>query len=165
MAEAKVILICGKIASGKTTYAKNLINIKENRAVLLSCDEMMSALFGWYSDDFDEKVKKVIEFIYNKSLDILAADVDVILDFGFWSEEQRNEAKQFYKNKRINCEMHYIDIDENIRQKNIEKRNQAVKNSETTDVFIDDNLADKCLSIFEVPAHEEIDVWHKNDWV
>jgi uridine kinase len=33
---AKVILICGKICSGKTTYAKRLLC--ENKAVLLSTD-------------------------------------------------------------------------------------------------------------------------------
>ena len=40
---AKVFLICGKICSGKSTYARKLM---ENRqAVLLSADEIMLALF------------------------------------------------------------------------------------------------------------------------
>ena len=40
----KVILICGKICGGKTTYAKSLI--KANSAVLLSTDEITVALYG-----------------------------------------------------------------------------------------------------------------------
>ena len=41
---AKVILICGKICSGKSTYAQQLR--RENRAVVLSIDEVMLAFFG-----------------------------------------------------------------------------------------------------------------------
>ena len=41
---AKVYLICGKICSGKTTYAEKLC--AENDAVLLSVDEMTLTVFG-----------------------------------------------------------------------------------------------------------------------
>lgn len=41
---AKVILLCGKIDCGKTTYAYRLI--KDSCAVLLSIDEIMLALYG-----------------------------------------------------------------------------------------------------------------------
>ena len=41
---AKVILTCGKLGCGKTTYAKRLC--AERGAVLLSADELMLALFG-----------------------------------------------------------------------------------------------------------------------
>ena len=42
----KAILICGKICSGKSTYAARLK--KETNAVLLSVDEIMLDLFGLY---------------------------------------------------------------------------------------------------------------------
>lgn len=41
---AKVIMVCGKICSGKSTYAECLR--KKNNAVLLSIDEIMLAMFG-----------------------------------------------------------------------------------------------------------------------
>jgi predicted kinase len=57
--KAKVILICGKICSGKTTYTKKLI--EENKAVLLSCDEITFALFGQYiGEKHDEMVEKTL---------------------------------------------------------------------------------------------------------
>ena len=40
---AKVMLLCGKICSGKTTYCNRLR--EKERAVLLSCDEVESHLF------------------------------------------------------------------------------------------------------------------------
>ena len=39
----KVILICGRICCGKTTYSKKLC--AERNAVLLSVDEIMLSLF------------------------------------------------------------------------------------------------------------------------
>ena len=39
----KIILLCGEICSGKSTYA-NKIKLKYN-AVILSCDELMLELF------------------------------------------------------------------------------------------------------------------------
>ena len=39
----EVILLCGKICSGKTTYAQRLRT--EKNAVILSCDELMLTLF------------------------------------------------------------------------------------------------------------------------
>ena len=53
----KVILICGKICSGKTTYTKRLM--KSNKAVLLSVDEIMLALFGQHiGEKHDEMCEK-----------------------------------------------------------------------------------------------------------
>ena len=55
----KVILICGKICCGKTTYAKKLV--KEQNTVLLSCDEITLALFGQYiGEKHDEIVEKTL---------------------------------------------------------------------------------------------------------
>jgi len=54
---AKVILICGKICSGKTTYAKNIM--EKNKAVLLSVDEITLTLFGQHlGSEHDEIAKK-----------------------------------------------------------------------------------------------------------
>ena len=54
---AEVILLCGKIAVGKTTYAAYL---QRNRnAVVLSCDELMLSLFdSCLGDKHDDTVKR-----------------------------------------------------------------------------------------------------------
>lgn len=44
---AKVFLICGKICSGKSTYAEQL-RVKNKTAILLSVDEIMLSIFGQY---------------------------------------------------------------------------------------------------------------------
>jgi len=51
---AKIILICGKICSGKTTYAKNIM--EKNKAVLLSVDEITLTLFGQHLGNRHEEI-------------------------------------------------------------------------------------------------------------
>jgi len=46
---AKVIMTCGKICSGKSTYAKQICI--ENHAVILSVDEIMLSIFGQHSGE------------------------------------------------------------------------------------------------------------------
>ncbi|MBX4262623.1 ATP-binding protein [Clostridium estertheticum] len=160
----KVMLICGKLCSGKTTYAKKLV--KENNAILLSCDEIMLTLFGQYcGDSYDEMQEKTMKYLFKKSLDVVAINIDVILDFGFWSKAKREEATEFYRQNGITPEWHYIDVPHEIWLKNVDKRNNAVENAETNDCYVDGNLANKCISMFEEPTSDEIGVWFKNDWI
>ncbi len=80
-------LICGKLCSGKSTYAEALR--KERRAVVLSVDEITLALFGRDAgenhDNYAERAKK---YLYEKSLDIIETDIDVILDWGFGAPDR-----------------------------------------------------------------------------
>lgn len=155
---AKVYLICGKICCGKSTYAKQLQ--ADNKAVILSVDEIMLAVFGLYAGEkHDEYADRVRNYLFEKSLEVIKADVNVILDWGFWTSAGRNEAKEFYRNRNIECELHYIDVSNDIWKARINQRNQSVNAGETTAYIIDNNLARKFESRFEQPTKEEIDVW------
>lgn len=88
---AKVIMICGKISSGKSTYAERLR--QKGHAVVLSVDEVMLSLFDPYlGERHEEYASRVQRFLFKKSLELIAADVDVILDWGFWNREDRRQA-------------------------------------------------------------------------
>lgn len=149
---AKVFLICGKICCGKTTYAQKLCN--ENNAVLLSVDEITLALFGQYCGD--EYVEKTEKYLLNKSLELINNGINVVLDWGFWTKAERKYAKGFYKSRNIVCELHYIDISDETWKYRLNKRNCAVLANETSAYYVDDNLAAKFISIFEVPSEDEI---------
>ena len=62
---AKVILICGKICSGKSTYAEQL-RIKE-RAAVLSVDEIMLACLNSRSVISMRNIRKIFKNIYLKN--------------------------------------------------------------------------------------------------
>ena len=159
---SKVILICGKICSGKSTYA-NKLRVQE-KAVLLSCDDITLALFDQnLGTDHDPIVERTKNYLFNKSLEIIEVGVSVILDWGFWTKKERDFAKQFYKSRDIACELHYVHINNKAWKANLSKRNHAISEVNLKAYYIDDNLAEKFLSIFELPEKREIDVCFKNN--
>lgn len=158
----KVILLCGKICSGKSTYAKKLI--QKEKAVLLSCDELMLALFDpQLGDKHDVISERTQQYLYQKSLDIIAAGANVLLDWGYWQKSRRDAARAFYAEKGIATEFHYIDISNENWQKNVAERNAAVLDGKSDAYFIDQGLAEKFERLFEAPTREEMDVWYVNE--
>lgn len=152
---AKAILLCGKICSGKTTYAKELI--RERRAVNLSVDEIMLSMFGMYAGEMhDEYARRTREYLLEKSTELIGAGIDVILDWGFWTRDGRNEVKNFYTFRGIEWEMIHIDPSNEVWQERIAKRNREIENGRTDAYFIDENLAEKFASLFEAPSADEI---------
>ena len=158
---AKVILICGKICCGKSYYAKDLK--QKEKAVILSCDELTSILFdNNLGENHDEMSKRIWQYLFKKSCDIVEAGCNVILDWGFWTKEHRNFAKKYFKDKDVECEIHYIDVDDKTWQKNIEERNKRVlEGNGGSDYYLDEGLLKKLLSMWENPSKNEIDVWYK----
>lgn len=154
---AKVFLICGKICCGKTTYANKIC--AENNAILLSVDEITLALFGQHcGDKHDEYVERTEKYLLNKSLELVENNINVVLDWGFWTKAERESAKGFYISRGIECELHYIETSDEIWKSRLHKRNSAVLAEKTSAYYVDENLALKFASIFEVPSQDEIDV-------
>lgn len=155
---AKAFLICGKICCGKSTYAERLR--AENRAVLLSVDEIMLAVFGPYAGDkHDEYTEKIQNYFFQKSVEIIKSGMNVILDWGFWSSCKRLAAREFYAARGIACEFYYIDISDEVWKERIAHRNALVLKGEDSAYLIDENLMEKFVGLFEPPSESEIDIW------
>lgn len=155
---ATVYLICGKLCCGKSTYAEQLkVKLK---AVVLSVDEIMLAVFGLYAGEkHDEYAANVQTYLFEKSLELIQTDVSVVLDWGFWTKTARYVAKEFYRSRNIECELHYLDVNDAVWQARINQRNQSVMAGKTTAYIVDSALAAKFEAKFEPPAKEEVDVW------
>lgn len=160
---AKIIAICGKICSGKTYYA-NILKQQEN-AVILSCDELTYALFdNDLGEKHDEIVLRIRNYFQKKSIELVHAGCTVILDWGFWRSEDRKNITAFYRSHNIPCQWHYVDVEDTTWQRNIDERNRRILRGEgNSDYYLDEGLLHKCLSLWEVPSKEEIDVWHSLD--
>lgn len=158
---AKVFLVCGKICSGKSYYAKMLK--EKTNAVILSCDEITFDLalneIGIKHDELMDKFKK---YFYKKSEEIIKAGANVILEFGFWSKKERENVSKYYFDRNIIFEWHYIDISDEDWERNISERNQLVSKKLSQSYYVDEQLLMKLNSIFEKPSEQEIDVWYTN---
>ncbi|MBR0132628.1 MAG: ATP-binding protein [Lachnospiraceae bacterium] len=151
---AKIFLMCGKICSGKSTHAEKLR--KEYNAVILSVDEITLALFGQDAGEkHDYYVEKLKEYLYKKSLEILEAGVNVVLDWGYWTRAERDLAREFYGSHGVEYEFHYIDISDEEWYRRLAKRNEDVLAKKTDAYYVDDGLAKKFQAIFEKPEKAE----------
>ena len=154
---AKIYLICGKICSGKTYYSKKLAS--GTNAVILSCDELSRIIdrnVNVDSDKYDSIARELQSYLFRRAAEISNHGVNVILDWGFWTERDRTTASEFFSENGCEIEWHYLDVSEEQLRKNIEKRNSSLTDS---DYYVDEGLLEKCLSRFEVPDRNSIDIW------
>ena len=161
----KVILICGKIGSGKTTYANKLA--KQLNAVNISQDELMLGLFSaelYYQEPkkYLDYCSKVEEYVKRKSGQAAKAGAVVICENGFWSRSERDELRKFYFDMEVKCELHYIDTPEEQRLKNIHYRNEEIQQGKDHFYLTDDNDINH---FFDIPNDCEIDVRVKWDYI
>lgn len=97
-----------------------------------------------------------------KAVEIVGANCNVILDWGFWTTDIRNNTTRYFKENNIKTEWHYIDIDDILWNKNIDERNKNVQEGNGgSDFYVTEDLKNKVLSIFEIPSIAEIDIWYK----
>lgn len=154
---ATIYLICGKICSGKTYYAKELAEKKN--ALILSCDELSRIIdrnISIDSDKYDVIAKELQSYLIWRATDISGHGVNVILDWGFWKERDRAALSYFLTDHGFKHEWHYLDISDERLRENIEKRNG---HPSAFEYFVDEGLLNKCLSRFEIPDKKSIDVW------
>ena len=156
----KVILICGKIASGKTYY-ENQIKEQKN-AVILNTDELTYAMFdNEQGEKYMELAERANQYLMKKAIDIVRVGCNVILDWGFWRSYNRRYMNEYFKNENIDVEWHYMDVDDYTWEENIKERNKKINDGlNKYDFYIDEGLRQKLIENWETPTKEEIDVWH-----
>lgn len=158
---AKIHLIYGKLCSGKTTLAKELA--RTEGGVVLSSDELMLTIFpeDGLGNAYDAISSRVTEYLWKKAFEIASAGMDVILDWGFWTERARQEALSRCREKNVPVLRHLIDIPDDEWHRRIDARNRAVQAGQVQAYPVDEGLYRKFLSRYQPPAADEIDVVHR----
>ena len=150
---ACVIMTCGKICCGKSTYARKLR--AERNAVILSIDEMTLSLFPEGAGEMhDVYALRAERYLLELSLQVLDTGADVILDWGLWTREQRERLRRFYRERGVKSEIHYLRIPRAEWERRIRQRNSRQDGSA---YFVDEGLIRKGEGLFEEPAPEEAD--------
>ena len=153
---AKIILTCGKICSGKTTYAKRLA--RELPAVHFSVDDLTMLLLGPYAGDvLEEYVEKLEGYFFEKAVELAKSGISSVIDIGLWTEEERKDARRFFSERGVGCEIHYIKIPDDVWRGRIAKRNKDIEAGKSRDYYVDENLMKKFQSCFEEPSRESVD--------
>ncbi len=151
---AKVIMTCGMICCGKSTYARKIRS--ERNAVILSIDDITLTMFPEGSGEMhDIYALRAEQYLLELSLQILQAGTDVILDWGLWTRAMRDRIRSFYASHgRIQTELHYLRIGQAEWDARISRRNASGGKA----YYVDAGLLNKSKALFEEPSEDEVDV-------
>ena len=125
-------LMVGLPCSGKTTRAKELEN--EVSALRLTPDEWHVNLFGHdtygtYDPDHDRR-HSVIEFLlWQVAARALSLGTNIILDFGFWAQEERDDFRLRAQKLGARSEIVFMDVDEEELMQRVKARNENLTNT------------------------------------
>lgn len=158
---SKVIVVCGKICSGKSYYSKK---IKDSlNAVIISPDEATYELINNEQGEFYNFFsKRLNDYLTKKVGEIAKAGANVIFERGLWSSKNRKDIKDYYKSVGVECEIHYVYVDDDTWKKNIDERNKRILDGNGgSDFYLDEGLMKKLESLWEEPTSDEYDFIYK----
>ena len=120
---ATLHLICGLPGSGKTTLAKQLE--KSESAVRFCPDEWIADLLLNPNDRKEmDRLRDIVESIqWSFAKRLLALGVDVILENGFWSREERSRFRAEAEAVGAKVKLHLLDAELNELWRRLSKRN------------------------------------------
>lgn len=111
-AMATVHLVHGFLGSGKTTYAEKLS--RDQNALRLSLDEWYLNLFSdGMTKDLDPVAQDRLVAQLNKHWPTLVdRGIDVVLDWGFWKRESRDEVRRLATEHSAQAVVHSLQCDD-----------------------------------------------------
>lgn len=154
-------LMCGKIASGKSTLAQLLA--EEQRALVLSEDQWLSRLYP-------EQIKSVADYLRCARqirgvlgplvIDVLSAGVSVVLDFPANTVADRQWLRGLADTAKVPHCLHYLAVDDDTCRARLHVRNALAEH----EFAASDAEFDLISSYFQVPeSGEELEiVMHRN---
>ena len=146
---ATLHLICGLPGSGKTTLAKRLE--RDLPGLRLSPDVWMARIVG---DGYDQAKREVVEALqWEIAASALGLGIDVILENGFWSREQRDDFRERASALGVDSKLHFLDVPKKELLKRLSLRNASMP----SDTFIVAKAhLDNWWDLFEPPTQDEI---------
>lgn len=120
---AKLIIIHGFLASGKSTFARNLAARCTN-SVIYNADEVCEIIFSEYdlANAWDDCFEQTLNQLFRKAQVDLANGCDVILDFGFWSRQERDTARKIANMEKADFEHYYLEVSDGEAMNRLKQR-------------------------------------------
>ena len=119
----------GLPCSGKTTRAKELEN--EVFALRLTPDEWHVSLFGHdiHDPDHDKRHGLIEDMLWQIATRALSLGTNIILDFGFWAKEERDDFRLRARRLGARSEIVFMDVNEEEIMKRVRARNENLTNT------------------------------------
>ena len=150
---ARLYFMCGKMAVGKSTYARGLARAKN--AVLLVHDAFLGALYPGEIRSIQDFVKcsaRVRDVLSLHIRDLLSRGVSVVIDFPGNTRAQRQWFRELFEGANVEHELHFIDASDDLCKRQLRQRSEALPagSAWTTDAEFD-----AITACFQAPAEDE----------
>lgn len=150
---AKLIFFCGKMASGKSTLARELA--RRDHAVLLVEDQLLGCLFpGEITDipDYVERSSRLKNALTPHICALLSMGIAVVLDFPANTKTQRAWFRELFERAGVAHELHFVDASDEMCKRQLRGRSQGLSPGRrwTTDAEFD-----AITRYFEPPLPDE----------
>ena len=121
----KLIFLCGKMAAGKSTLARDLAQ-REN-AILLVQDEFLDELFPGEITDIPAFLKcssRLKDALAPHICALLSKGISVVLDFPANTKSQRAWFRRIFERARVGHELHFVDASDCLCKRQLKDRSK-----------------------------------------
>jgi predicted kinase len=151
---ATLHLMVGLPCAGKTTLARKLE--VERSALRLTPDEWQLRLFGQDAEEPEHNARHdlIERMLWELASRALELGTNVILDFGFWAREEREDFRRRAKQLGASSEVHFLDVAEDELLRRLAIRNSQV--SQRT-FYIPEEMMRPWMAFFQKPTADELE--------
>lgn len=151
---ATLHLMVGLPCSGKTTLARTLEH--ERSALRLTPDEWQLRLFGQDAEEpeHDARHSLIEAMLWEVASRALVLETNVILDFGFWAREEREDFRSRARQLGASSEVHFLDVPEDELLRRLAQRNAE---QPPTAFYIPEVMMKPWIALFQKPAPDELE--------
>ena len=150
---AVMVLIVGLPGAGKTSWARRLE--EERKAIRLTPDEWMDALFDASEVDGRRWVLES-QMLWGVAARALELGVNVILDYGCWSEEERDLFRTRAQQLGASAEIVVLDLPLDVLWERLRQRNENLPGATFR---VSREELEEWSATFEVPTADEVQRW------
>ncbi len=123
---ATLILICGLPGAGKTTLARQLEH--DMPALRLSPDEWIAHILDDPANEAElHRLRTPVETVqWEVAMRVLALGLDVVIEWGFWSREERQVFRERAQAIGARVELRFLDVPLDELWDRLQQRNAAL---------------------------------------